>query len=231
MQSFGTDAMSAPKPQRILIVTEGLRLPGGRVSRVRPDPRARGTLRSGPAGLAALLLGLVALLLTGAALPPSLHASLLLRLRSYDRRVGAEAPLHVLLVDDGLERSRAFHDELEPALRAASKGPTPASIQRGTLGPGFAPVAAPGGQPLLVVVAPGLDARIPELRAALGALPVLTVGSDEASVRAGLALGIVREDDHPAVLVHRAAAQAEGARLDAGLLRLAHTVDAPRGSP
>lgn len=221
--------MSVPTSQRKPWPIKALQAPAGRVARVRSHPGVAQTppRRAHPGVLLALPLLLA--VLAGAALPPSLHASLLLRLRGYDRRAGPEAPLCVLLVDDGAEGARAFQDELEAAIRAAAKGPREPSIQRHSLGVSFAPVAPPPGVPLLVVLAPGLAARVPELRVALGALPVLTVGSDEASVRAGLALAIVRVQDRPAVLVHRAAARAEGARLDAGLLRLAHTVDEPRG--
>ncbi len=226
--------MTAPRRQTIPRPIEGFGAPQRRGARVRADPGAPATRSGSSAGRslrAAVALGLFATLLLGAGLPPSLHAPLLLRLHGYDRRFAPDAPLYVLLVDDGLPGPRSFQDELERALRAASKGRGAPSIQRGALGPGFAPLVPPPDVPLVVVLAPGLAERVAELRVGLGATPVLTIGSDEASVRAGLALGIVREADRPRVLVNLAVARTEGARLDAGLLRLAQTVDAPPGPP
>ncbi len=73
-------------------------------------------------------------------------------------------------------------------------------------------------------VCPGFDPNIEELTGATHAAHLLSISSREQHVRDGLTVAIVRGGSAPRLIVNVRAAQAEGARLDAALLRLATVI-------
>jgi hypothetical protein len=79
--------------------------------------------------------------------------------------------------------------------------------------------------PAALILPPGLGAARSAVSAASRATAALTFTSDEADVRAGLAIGVVPGVDRDAIAINLEAARAEGARLGAGLLQLARLVD------
>ncbi len=81
--------------------------------------------------------------------------------------------------------------------------------------------------PAAVIVAPDLDARIPEIRTETRARHVVSI-STERALRAGLSVAIVPRQERDEILINLEASRAEGARFAAGLLQLAKLVE---GSP
>jgi YfiR/HmsC-like len=80
-------------------------------------------------------------------------------------------------------------------------------------------------RPAAVIVLQDLAAAAGTLRPASRAHKALTFVQRESAVRAGLAVGVLRGDDKHEIVINLAAARAEGARFDAGLLQLARLVD------
>jgi len=75
-----------------------------------------------------------------------------------------------------------------------------------------------------VFVCPELKDAVPSISAVTRKLAVLSGGGGETYVRAGLSLGFILKDGKPVVIVNLPASRAEGAKLDASLLRLAQVI-------
>ncbi|HYO68821.1 MAG TPA: YfiR family protein [Archangium sp.] len=170
-------------------------------------------------------------------LPATLRASLLVRILAYDRRMGSRPPplTIALLHQEGDASSARGGQELGTAMEAAARGRTIAGQPLRVLRMGFR--NAPQLQEALAregVVAlyacAGLEAQAEAISRVTRQLSILSITGSEAQLHRGLAIALVRKGTSPVILVHLAAARAEGADLDAGLLSLSQLVE-PRPSP
>ena len=74
---------------------------------------------------------------------------------------------------------------------------------------------------MAIYVCGGFDPDVDALSTATRDAHLLSISSREQHVRDGLGVAIVRDGSAPRLIVNVRAAEAEGARLDAALLRLA----------
>ena len=200
------------------------RCPSGR----RPAERPSASWRP------AALLAAVALLWPLAAspadaddpVPAALQAALIVRILAYDHRTGQRPPGPVavaILQADG--RRPAVAGALEQLLRGGSFPGHDVQISLLGFGsPRQLGAALASLKPVLIYVPRELEAEAGAISQATRSAQVLSIGETEGSVRGGLALGIVRRKARAGLIANHAALHAEGADLDAALLRLCEPV-------
>jgi hypothetical protein len=157
------------------------------------------------------------------------EAALILRVLSYDRNLRRRASerVTVLAVHGGSAREcdglvRALN-QLGRAVSVSGMR-TRAVLHQWNGESGLASAARSNGASVLYVC-PGFEPDIAQISTASRRASLLSISSREADVRAGLTVGIVRRGSAtPQLLVNVRAAEAEGARLDAALLRIATVV-------
>jgi hypothetical protein len=172
----------------------------------------------------------------GDELPNTLRASMLVRVLAYDRRMGQLPPPLILAViyrqGDADSESRGL--EFSGALEAAARGKSIAGRPLRVVRIGFSDVhqfqlELAETRAVALYACEGLEAASESISQVTRRLSVLSIAGSEAQVNHGLAIGLSRKGNSPVILVHLAAARAEGADLDAGLLSLSHLVEPTPG--
>jgi hypothetical protein len=197
--------------------------------------------RNSRGGLKAL--GLVLVLLASEAiraegLPPTLRASLLVRILAYDRRmVTRPPPLTVAVLHrEGNPGSEQFGQEFTRALELASRGRNvsgrPVRIIRiGFQEPSQLKEELAQAHVVALYVCEGLEAHTDSIAQVTRQLSILSFAGSRAELDQGLAIGLSRQGDSPTIFIRLSAARAEGADLDAGLLSLSQIIEPARSTP
>lgn len=198
-----------------------------------PSARSRHVARV--AGLAAALAGLLIGLpqpARAAELPPETLAVLMLRVLAYDRSVarlpGAEITIAVIS-RAGDAASEAGADALAEAIRKLSGKVNVDSKAIRVLRVPFGNRAdferrLDAVRPAAMFLEPALETAAGDLQALSRRLSVLTFTSVANLAKVGASVGLVSNGDKAKIMINLAAAKAEGADLDASLLRLAEIV-------
>ncbi|WNG14667.1 YfiR family protein [Cystobacter fuscus] len=188
-------------------------------------------------------LGLMVVLLISEAshaegLPPNLRASMLVRILAYDRRMEMRPPplTIAVLYREGNADSEGQGQEFTRALESASRGRSVLGRPVRIIRVGFRdPTQLRDDLSLARVVAlyacEGLEADTTSIARVTRQLSILSFAGSRTELEQGLAIGLGRQGNSPIILIQRAAARAEGADLDAGLLSLAHFVEPARSTP
>ncbi|QRK04616.1 YfiR family protein [Archangium violaceum] len=188
-------------------------------------------------------LGLMLVLLASEAsraegLPPTLRASLLVRILAYDRRMGTRPPPLTVAVlhREGNPGSEQFGQEFTRALEVASRGrsvsgQTVRVIRVGFREPSQLREELSRARVVALYVCEGLEAHTGSIAGVTRQLSILSFAGSRAELDQGLAIGLSRQGDSPTILIRLSAARAEGADLDAGLLSLSQIVDPARSTP
>ncbi|MBN1204823.1 MAG: YfiR family protein [Myxococcaceae bacterium] len=178
------------------------------------------------------LLLLVPLATHGAGLPATLRASMLVRVLAYDRRLGQHPPPLTLAVThrEGDAASELLGREFSTALEAASRGRSIAGRALRVVRIGFNDTQQlqtdlSQMHAVALYVCEGLEAESRDIAQVTRRLSVLSIAGSEAQINQGLAIGLERKGNSPVILIHLAAARAEGADLDAGLLSLSRLIE------
>ncbi|PTL80468.1 YfiR family protein [Vitiosangium sp. GDMCC 1.1324] len=185
---------------------------------------------------------LLVLLIGGASraegLPPTLQASLLVRILAYDRRMNTTPPplTVAVLYLEGNGDSENVGQELARALEAVSRGRTIAGrpvriIRVGFRDPPQLQEELSRARVAALYACEGLTAYTDSIARVTRQLSILSFTGDRTELEQGLAIGLGRQGDSPIILVHLSAARAEGADLDAGLLSLSQLVEPTRRTP
>lgn len=165
-------------------------------------------------------------------LPAPLQAALLVKTLAYDHALPTRTPRAatvLVLFKPGDKESEQSAAELTRALQATARTSTVSNLPLRVFQAPFSDVAAletrlTGAEASALYVAPGLSGSLAAISTLTRRKSVLTACASEDALKAGLSLGFVDEGGKPALLVNIAAARAEGARLDAGMLRMARLV-------
>jgi len=188
-------------------------------------------------------LGLVVVLLTSGApraegLPHSLRASLLVRILAYDRRMGVRPPplTIAVLYREGHEGSETLGQEFTRALESASRDKSVLGRPVRIVRVGFRDASQlredlSRARVVALYACEGLEADTTSIARVTRQLSILSFAGSRTELEQGLAIGIGRQGDSPIILIQLAAARAEGADLDAGLLSLAQFVEPARSTP
>lgn len=161
------------------------------------------------------------------------EAAMVLRVLNYDRslatRAGSSSVTLLTLYDESDQRSRRFCESLSRAVAQLGR-----AVRVGGKQPQAKLVAYRGTADLVararreravgVYVCPGLEPETASISAATRQARLLSITPAERPVRDGLTVGLVRGGSQLRLFVNVTAARAEGARLDAALLRLATVV-------
>ncbi len=157
-------------------------------------------------------------------LPAPQQATLLLRMLAYDRNVKTRAGSRVTIAVVSRDaRCAAMAGALNNAAKGLTVGDLPVravEVAWSENGEGFL-VAA---EPTAIYVCGDLKDQLGQLLGAARRLSALSFSASAADVRAGVSIGLVAKGDKAGLLVNLPAAKAEGAELDAAVLRLAEIV-------
>jgi hypothetical protein len=155
---------------------------------------------------------------------------LLLRILTYDRRLlarsgGKSAPI-LIVYHRNDQPSETMHSDVANTLEDLAPTVTVAGMRLEVASLGYNNVAELDARmaairPVAMFVCSGLNDAVPGLAAAARKRAVLTMTLNPAYVRSGLSIGLAPGDDRVNILVNLPASRAEGAELDAALLRLA----------
>ncbi|ATB36331.1 hypothetical protein CYFUS_001745 [Cystobacter fuscus] len=201
-----------------------------------------GRRRSSP-GAWLTALGLMFVLLFSQApraegLPPNLRASLLVRILAYDRRMGVRPPplTIAVLYREGNADSEGQGQEFTRALELASRGRSvlgrPVRIVRvGFRDPTQLRDDLSQARVVALYACEGLEADTTSIARVTRQLSILSFAGSRTELEQGLAIGLGRQGNSPIILIQLAAARAEGADLDAGLLSLSQLVEPARSTP
>lgn len=177
----------------------------------------------------ALVLAAVA---TTAAQDAARNAALILRVLAYDRNLPTRAPERVTILmvyKSGDSRSEATCNSMSRAIGAMGRRITVANrtvravSHAYTNGDGLSSATQSNGA-AAVYICPGLDGQVADISRVARAGRFLTMTGETESVRRGLSVGFVEDGSRVKLLVNLRAARAEGARLDAAVLRLAEVI-------
>lgn len=189
-------------------------------------------VRRGLAGVLAVLLSTMAAVtaLGSTEVPPELSAVLLLKVLNYDRSVALRSPAVVTLgvlkspadTDAYCTRMLAALQDSARKVTVAGKSVRVVSLVFASLGDLDAQLARE--QVVGLYVCSQLDNQVSVLSSITRRRRILSIGGSDAAVRNGLGVAIVSRDQKPAIVVNLAAARAEGADLDAALLRVSEVL-------
>jgi hypothetical protein len=163
---------------------------------------------------------------------PSQQSVLILRILAYDRNLKARAGSSVtiaLLYKAGEADSEAANKSVGTAIEEVSKGANIAGLPVRVVHIPFTDVAAfeakaASEKVAAVYVCPGLGDAVKGVSAVTRRRQMLSIAGTESYLTSGLGIGILMRSDKPTVVVNLPATKAEGADLDAGLLRVAEVI-------
>ena len=192
----------------------------------------RGVLRGALAGLALGVgwsLGARAALAQGDA---SREAALILRILSYDRNLSRRASGTVLILVAFLPGNAASESErtrIMSALNALGARTTVASMPARAAEHPYRDAAGllaamRAQRAAAVYVCSGLAGQVSAISGVAREASSLTMTADGDAVRRGLGVGLVADGSQVRLMVNLPAVEAEGARLDAAVLRLAEVI-------
>lgn len=185
-------------------------------------------MRTSLALLVALLLGLSASRAAADDVPSNLQANFMLRILSFDRNLktrmtGADV-VYVVTFKAGDARSEAIRAEMVANLGQLAQTSNvvglPIVVKDFPYDAGFEAKAA-GVKAVAVYVCPGLEGELANITNLTRKRSWLSFAMTEPAVAVGIAIGLVVDSGRPTILVNLDASKAEGADLDAGLLRVA----------
>lgn len=169
-----------------------------------------------------------------AELPPKQLALLTLRALSYDHRVKARSPdgksiTLLILYQEGNPVSETLNSDLTLAMEELATAATLGGFLVRVASMSYDNPAALDAKlaslrPGALFICPGLRDALPAITAATRRRAVLSFTNSGAYVKAGISIGLLLGEERPAVVVHLAAARAEGAELDVALLRIAEVI-------
>jgi len=185
---------------------------------------------------AALVLALaLALLLPGTPTraQTNTEAALVLRVLSYDRNLRQRSPGREVIVmavhAAGNSRSERECGALVAAINQLGRsisvsGMRARAVTHAWSGADALKRAARAARATGIYLCPGFEPDVDVLAQATRDASLLSISPRESDVRGGLTVGIVRDGRRVRLVINVRAAQAEGARLDAALLRIATVV-------
>ncbi len=166
----------------------------------------------------------------GAELGPKQLASTLMRILAYDRNLktrasGKAAPVFILYLE-GNQASETMQSDVSNALEDLAASVTVAELHVSVLSVPYSGVSdleakIMAKRPVAMFVCTGLADAVPAVSAVTRRRSVLTLTLTTAYLKTGLSIGFQRGDDRVNILINLPASRAEGADLDAALLRLA----------
>lgn len=182
-----------------------------------------------------LVVALSALLLFAAparAQDAAQHAALVLRILSYDRNLPSRSSNQVtvlVLYRSGDRNSEAEHRRMITAINQLSGRVRVAGRPARAIGVAYTNRAALVGamrseNAAAVFVCSGLGGSVADISGAAREAHTLSMSRDGDSVRSGLGVGLVERGAQVQLVVNLRAVEAEGARLDAAVLRLAELI-------
>ncbi len=165
-----------------------------------------------------------------AQVPADNQALLVLRILAFDRRLADRAANEVriaVLFKLGSGESERCQIEIERAIGEASKKQTVARLNVRA-----EPLAVSAGlagdlrrlKASAAYVCPGLDDQTEAIAKATRGVGALTFSGVEDYARGGLSVALVKRDPRVSIVVNLPASRAEGADLDAGLLKVAEVI-------
>jgi hypothetical protein len=163
---------------------------------------------------------------------PSQQSVLILRILAYDRNLKTRAGNSVtiaVLYKQGDAESESANRSVGTAIEEVSKGANIAGLPVRVIHIPFTDqnafeAKAAAERAAAVYVCPGLTAAIPNISAVTRRRAILSISANEGYLSAGLGIGLLMRQDKATVVVNLPATKAEGADLDAGLLRVAEVI-------
>ena len=174
-----------------------------------------------------------AVLLICAFAPVAAHAQatneslLLLRVLAYDRNVAKRAGKTVTIAvvyKPGDSESESMRSQMANALTEAAKKVTVAGLPVKVVSLGVTgnlDSDLSGMKPTAVYVCPGLADAVSGISRVTRARSILSFAGNEKYIASGLSIGVIRRASKAAIMVNLPSSKAEGAALDAALLRVA----------
>lgn len=162
----------------------------------------------------------------------SRQAALILRILSYDRNLPQRASENVTILvlhPRGSGAHEAERRRITDAINALGQRVTVARMRARAVPVAYTDRAALAARARAegasaVYVCSGLGDATAEISAGARAARMLTLTAQEDGVRAGLSVGLVERGGEVQLLINLRAVEAEGARLDATVLRLAEVI-------
>jgi hypothetical protein len=155
------------------------------------------------------------------------EALLLLRVLAYDRNITKRAGKVVtvaVVYKPGDGESEQVRGQIANALTEAAKKVTVAGLPVRVVSLGVTANLESDLAPMRAAAAyvcPGLGDMVPSISRVTRARSILSFAGTEKYVTSGLSIGLVRRQSKAAILVNLPSSKAEGAALDAALLRVA----------
>ena len=168
-----------------------------------------------------------------AELSPRPLALMLLRILAYDRNLktrsgGKQAPI-VVLYQEGNQASETMQTDLANALEDLSSSVSVSGLRVKVNAVAYSSAADLDGKlaaerPAALFVCTGLASALPQIVAMSRKRSVLSFTINSEFLKAGLSIGFGRGEDRVNIVVNLPATRAEGADLDAALLRVAEVM-------
>lgn len=164
--------------------------------------------------------------------PPDVTAILLIRILAYDRQLPVRAgpTVNIAVVYPPVERAYEYtREQLVTALVHRAERSTVAGRKVRALVIPYSPSKdfeskLARERVVAVYVGPGLEDEIENIAHITQRQKILSFASERDYVMKGLSIGVLRLRDRASILVNLASSHAEGAILDAGLLRIARFI-------
>lgn len=166
-------------------------------------------------------------------LPPKQQALLAVRVLAYDRnlhkRVGARAATVVVLFQEGNQTSESVSIDITGALEDIGVTSTVDGLALRVTALAYNGAAELDAKlaalhPAALYVCPGLSDALPAITTTAHKRAFLTLTNTGQYIKGGLSVGLLHGEDRPLLIINLPAARAEGADLDAALLRLANVI-------
>lgn len=166
-------------------------------------------------------------------LSPKQQALLAVRVLAYDRnlrkRVGERTATVVVLFQEGNQTSESVSLDMVGALEDIGATSTVGGLALKVVALAYNSAAeldakAAALHPAAVYVCPGLSDAISAITTTAHKRFFLTMTNTGQYIKTGLGIGLLHGEDRPVLIVNLPATKAEGADLDAALLRLANVI-------
>lgn len=165
-----------------------------------------------------------------AELAPKQLAVMLLRILAYDRNIkarsnGKDAPI-LVLYQEGNQASESVQSDVSNALEDLASSVSVSGLRVQVITHSYSSSAdldakLAATRPVAIFVCSGLNDIVSSLSTVARKRSVLTMTINTAYLKAGLSISLSRGEDRLSILINLPSARAEGADLDAALLRLA----------
>lgn len=168
-----------------------------------------------------------------AELAPKQQALLAARVLAYDRnmkkRSGGKVAAIVILYQEGDQASESVSLDMSSAFEELAVSSTVDELPVRVTTVAYSSAAELDKKlnqvhPVALYVCPGMGDVLGAVMAVTRKRSILTITSTGAYVKSGLSIGLLRLEERPLIVVNLPAARAEGADLDAALLRIAEVL-------